>query len=223
VPEAVPAERDVLESQGMPERERLPERVTVLLDEAMRLFEDLSQPRALFQDASIPEFEPIYRGEGLNEKETPLENVYPQAEALALFAATLGEPVSSRISELFAENDPALGYMLDAVASVSADRLATLLSDRLLRRLGGAGIAVLPYSPGYCGWHISAQRRLVDSLRPEEIGIRLSDSYLMQPLKSVSGVLVAGPGEIHRVRPKFSFCEECKTRSCGERMASVSR
>ena len=223
VPEAVPTERDVLESQGMPERGRLPERITVLLDEAMRLFAELSEPRGVLQYASALEFETIYRGEGLNAEETPLEGVYSRAEALALFAATLGEPVSGRISALFAENDPALAYMLDAVASVSADRLATLLGERLLRRLGGEGIAVLPYSPGYCGWHISAQRKLFARLQPEEIGIRLNDSCLMQPLKSVSGVLLAGPGPIHRFRPRFSFCEECRSRTCAERMASVLR
>lgn len=223
VSEAIPAETEVLESQGMPERDRLPERITVLLDEAVRLFRDLSEPHGLLQDASAAEFETIYRGEGLNADETPLEGVYPQAEGLALFAATLSEPVSGRISALFAENDPALAYMLDAVASVSADRLATLLGERLLRRLGREDIAVLPYSPGYCGWHISAQRKLFDLLRPEEIGIRLNDSYLMQPLKSVSGVLVAGPGPIHRFWPRFSFCEDCRTRTCGERMMSVLR
>jgi hypothetical protein len=223
VPEAMPPETEVLESQGMPERDRLPQRITILLDEAMRVFTDLSEPRGLLQEASTSEFEDIYRGEGFNADETPLESVYPQAEALALFAATLGEPVSGRISTLFAENDPALAYMLDAIASVSADRLATLLGGRLHRRLGHDGIAVLPYSPGYCGWHISAQRKLFERLRPEEIGIRLNDTCLMQPLKSVSGVLVAGPAQIHKFRPRFSFCEECRTRTCAERMASISR
>ena len=81
VPEAVPTERDVLESQGMPERGRLPERITVLLDEAMRLFAELSEPRGVLQYASALEFETIYRGEGLNAEETPLEGVYPRAEA----------------------------------------------------------------------------------------------------------------------------------------------
>ena len=59
------------------------------------------------------------------------------------------------------------------------------------------GIGVLRYSPGYCGWHISGQRRLFAHLRPERIGITLHDSYLMEPLKSVSGVLIAGAKEIH--------------------------
>ena len=49
----------------------------------------------------------------------------------------------------------------------------------------------------------------------------LNDSCLMTPIKSVSGVLVCGPGEIHRFRPDFDFCEDCKTQACGARMASV--
>ena len=54
-----------------------------------------------------------------------------------------------------------------------------------------------------------------------EIGVTLNDSCLMSPLKSVSGVLVAGLGEAHRFRPDFPFCDDCRTHECGRRMASV--
>jgi len=85
----------------------------------------------------------------------------------------------------------------------------------------GEGAAVLGYSPGYCGWHISGQRRLFERLGPGEIGISLNDSCLMRPLKSVSGVLVAGAAPIHRFRPEFTCCAECATRLCVPRMRSV--
>ena len=65
------------------------------------------------------------------------------------------------------------------------------------------------------------QRNLFARLGPGAIGVTLNDSCLMTPIKSVSGVLVAGAGEIHRFRPDFDFCDECKTRACGVRMASV--
>ena len=84
--------------------------------------------------------------------------------------------------------------MLDAIASERADRAAELagaIGSRRFRREGSTR-RVLPYSPGYCGWHVSGQRKLFDFLRPEEIGMTLNASCLMQPLKSVSGVLVAG-------------------------------
>ena len=82
----------------------------------------------------------------------------------------------------------------------------------------GEGERTLGYSPGYCGWHIGAQKKLFDRLGPEEIGIRLGESFLMEPIKSVSGVLVAGPAAIHRFRPAFPFCRGCTTHPCRRRM-----
>lgn len=226
IEEATPASSGVLKSQGLPPRSELSERIGALLDSAMLLFAQLAQPAGVLADLSEQEFEVIYRGEGLNFHETPLEKIFPEADSLALFAATLGRLVSERISELFAADQLALGFMLDAVASEAADQLAIImgchLSQRLLReRQQPEEPTVLAYSPGYCGWHISGQDKLFQFLRPEQIGITLNTSYLMQPLKSISGVLVAGRGEIHRFRPEFSFCGTCKTHQCLDRMDSV--
>ena len=152
--------------------------------------------------------------------------VYPRAEALALFVATVGEAVPARIRRLFDEDALAEGWMLDAVASAGADLLADRLAERFQRALverGKDGASVLPYSPGYCGWPTRGQRPLFDALRPEEIGVTLNDSCLMSPIKTVSGVLVAGPGAAHKFRPNFPFCEDCRTHECGRRMASVLR
>ena len=80
---------------------------------------------------------------------------------------------------------------------------------------------VLGYSPGYCGWHISGQRKLFDYLRPDAIGISLNTSCMMNPLKSVSGVLVTAEPDAHRFKPRFSYCPECKDRSCVERMQQL--
>jgi hypothetical protein len=219
--EAMPPRGDVLERMGMASPADLSARTGALVESATGEFERLAEPRAIVDAVSAEEFAVIYAGEGLNSHETPLAHVWPRADSLALFAATLGEPVSARIAELFAADDMARGFVLDAVASVSADLLTDRLAGRYRERVSGGGTAVLGYSPGYCGWHISAQRRLFDRLGPDEIGISLNDSYLMQPLKSVSGVLVAGAGPIHRFRPEFSFCGVCATRQCLPRMRSA--
>ena len=216
------APRDaVLERLGMASPADLSARTGGLVDAAADAFERLAEPTGLVDDVTAEEFAGVYAGEGLNDGETPLEQIYPRAGSLALFAATLGERVSARITELFAADDMARGFVLDAVASASADALTDRLAARYRGRVSGEGTAVLGYSPGYCGWHITAQRRLFERLRPEEIGIRLNTSCLMQPLKSVSGVLVAGAGAIHRFSPTFSCCLACTTRPCLPRMRSV--
>jgi hypothetical protein len=217
----MPPRGGVLDRMGMTSPADLSARTGALVESATDEFERLAEPRGLVDTVSAEEFAVIYAGEGRNDQETPLEQIYPRADSLALFAATLGEQVSTRIAALFAAGDMAHGFVLDAVASVSADLLSDRLAGRFRERVSGEGTAVLGYSPGYCGWHISAQRKLFERLGPEEIGIRLNDSCLMQPLKSVSGVLVAGAGPIHRFRPEFSCCSECITRQCLPRMRSV--
>jgi len=219
--DAMPSRGDVLERMGMASPADLSARTGALVESVTEEFERLAEPRGLVDEVSADEFAAIYAGEGRNTHETPLGEIYPRADSLALFVATLGEHVSTRIADLFAADDMARGFVLDAVASVSADLLTDRLAGQYRERVSREGTAVLGYSPGYCGWHISAQRKLFDRLGPDAIGISLNDSYLMQPLKSVSGVLVAGAGRIHRFRPEFSCCGECTTRQCLPRMRSV--
>jgi hypothetical protein len=212
------------EAHGRP----IPARLRAVFDGAMTIFDRLAAPSAVVADVSVTTFAEIYSGENLNAPATPLHEIFPRATRLALFAATLGDPVSQEIGNLFKRDEPAMGYALDVIASeatnILADRLASRYEDSLHAGRAATGtIRVLPYSPGYCGWHISGQRRLFAHLQPHAIGMQLAPSFLMRPLKSVSGVLVAGPPSAHRFRPTYPFCEDCTTHECRRRMASVLR
>jgi cobalamin-dependent methionine synthase I len=155
-----------------------------------------------------------------------MDEIVPRAHGFALFAATLGQELDDDVREMFAHGDPAQGFMLDMVASSAADRLAHLMADAFMAALAASGRAsdgwhALPYSPGYCGWHVSGQRALFDRLEPAAAGIALTSSCLMQPIKSVSGVVIVGPAQAHRFRPNYPFCDVCATRECLPRMAST--
>lgn len=222
----LPEASAVLEHQGMPVDTAIPDHIRSLLDEAQDEFASEARPTGLMQELTVAEFDTIFKGEGQNDPESPLAEIYPQAKGLALFAITMGEMVSTNIEDLFKGKEFALGAMLDAVASLAADLAAAHAEEQFLRNLAGrdnheGDTRVLGYSPGYCGWHISAQKKLFAALEPERIGIKLNASYLMTPLKSVSGVLVAGPPEIHVFKPAFSFCKLCKTFSCHERLRNL--
>lgn len=213
----------VLAAQGIPVGTPPPERVKALYDSAVEIFLELAAPVGIMADISISEFGEIYRGNGKNESDTPLEKIFPRARHLALFAFTLGEGVSREIERQFKGNGLALGYMLDAVASFCADKASAVGEGILFDRLNSEGnseesLRVLLYSPGYCGWHISGQGKLFEYLKPGEIGITLNDSFLMVPLKSISGVLVAGERDIHRFANNYPFCSLCRTKTCRARM-----
>jgi len=193
---------------------------------ALCLLNESIAAKGVAAEISQDEFAFVFEGEGNNEASTPVGEIFSQSEHLSLFAVTLGPETSFEIARLFKENDFALGYMLDSAASVAADQAAALLESRVATSLRDRGWndddgAALRYSPGYCGWHISGQKKLFEYLNPERIGLTLRDSYLMDPLKSVSGVVLAGPKEMHEFEPSFPSCSICETISCRDRVKAL--
>jgi hypothetical protein len=235
----VPSAEGVLRALGRPpEAAPAPdERLYELLAAANALFAELVRPVGLWREVTREEFATVYRGEGENEPETPLEQIYPRADRLALFAVTVGEDVSTRIGELFQSGEYPLGAVLDAAASEGAERAADVVQGRWEAVLRAAGevpaastdakgvpacyVRVLRYSPGYCGWNVSGQRALFRALGPEKVGITLNESCLMRPIKSVSGVMVAGAAEIHVFANEYVFCARCREWSCRSRLREL--
>jgi hypothetical protein len=221
--QATPARADVLAALGVPEGGSISDNLRGLLEQALETYAALAKPRAVWLSIPVAEFGSIYAGEGDNAYPTPLEVIYPRASRLALFALTLGAAVSVEIDRLLRQNEAALGCVLDVTASSGAERAQTALEQAWLTAEVGPGWEhrVLAYSPGYCGWHVSGQRKLFERLRPESIGITLNAACLMQPLKSISGVLVAGPPSIHEFDRSYAFCGDCDHQTCRQRIAAM--
>jgi len=233
--EIAPPPQRVYGNLGVPSGATVPDHVVALYVTAYERFVATVDARGVVEPITKEAFEAVYQGEGRNEPVTPVAQIAPQADELALFAVTLGPGVSADIQSLFDANDPAGASMLDAIASVAADQAAAVVQQRWedalrqRRPTPAAGtpknnghLSVLRYSPGYCGWHISGQRRLFEFLRPERIGVSLRPSFLMEPLKSVSGVLIGGAKEIHDFDDAYSFCSDCTTRGCRDRIRALS-
>ncbi len=218
----------LLKTQKMDSSRPIRQEIRVQALQALALFENLAEPRAIMKRIGRDEFEPIYQGLGRNDSPGPIELVYRQARNLALFAGTIGSRICDKIAELFRSNEFVTGNFLDAAASEGTDRISHLLENRFSSLLSNEDRImpedkVLAYSPGYCGWHISAQKALFAILRPERIGISLRDSFLMEPLKSISGVLVAGPAEIHRFDGVYPFCSACRSQTCRVRAQFIAK
>lgn len=193
---------------------------------ALKTFRNQIDPKGIIKGISIAEFAEIYSGSGKNETDALLGNIFPEARHLALVVFTLGEKISQNISDLFDSRDFALASMLDAIASQSADMASGYAELEFLHSISSdqrpdSRLTALLYSPGYCGWHISAQKPLFEYIQPMEIGVKLNPQFLMMPLKSISGVLVAGPKKIHVFKNNFSFCRHCTHKSCLTRIKSL--
>jgi hypothetical protein len=230
----------ILARQGVPPQPQpgaSGDRALALAQRARELYAGLAAPAGIAAEVSALELATIYAGEGRNAPETPLGEIFPRAQRLTLFAVTIGAAVSERIAALFDEREFALATMLDAAASegveLAADALEAALGEEASAGPGasdaqaagasqaGSRSVHLRYSPGYCGLHVSGQRALFAALKPEAIGIRLRPSHLMEPLKSISGVIVTGAIAIHGFADAYPFCAGCRTRACRERLARL--
>lgn len=222
----IPASKDVMNHQGIPEDSVIPDHIISLFEEAVVVFKEKAKPVAIIKKVTVNEFDNIFEGEKKNEDQAPLENIYPHSDDLVLFALTLGSEIVDTISALFDKKDFAPGAMLDSVASMAADKSVEVLESYLFNDLSERNLTsndsiVLGYSPGYCGWDLSGQKKLFQHLNPGEIGITINESFLMSPLKSVSGVLVHGDKEIHVFESSFTFCSYCKNQTCYDRIEKI--
>lgn len=226
VQDVVPSLRAVLEAQGIPHQKQTDGRTKDLAEAALSIYKEKAAPAGIIREVSLDEFGRVFDGVGLNNDDSPVKPIFMASEHLALYAVTLGESICAEITKLFAERDFALGSMLDSAASEGAERTAEAVEktyQALLRNAQAldSGRGILRFSPGYCGWHISAQKRLFETLRPDRIGLALNESYLMKPIKSMSGVIISGEKEIFDFTDNFTFCQECTTHECRERILAV--
>jgi hypothetical protein len=224
--DVAPEKKAVLENQGIPPGTALSDQIEQVYEEAITIIRSTAAPTGVLSEISQARFAKVYEGEGRNEPTTPVGDIFEKSDYLALFAVTVGRRTSEEITRRFDANDFAVASMLDSAASAVAENAADLVEQRFgeslkTRSRFSATTGVLRYSPGYCGWHISGQKKLFECLSPERIGLSLRASFLMEPLKSVSGVIIAGPREIHNFPISYDFCSQCETRSCRQRLRAL--
>lgn len=137
----------------------------------------------------------------------------------AVFVCTSGKAYQLLHDRFTAEGDMVRVFVADAIGSVIAERTADRMQAKVAEYISSCGYKnTNRFSPGYCGWHVSEQSRLF-SLFPQAApcGVSLTDSCLMVPIKSVSGVIGVGSS----VRCLDYSCGLCDMKQCYKRVRSV--
>lgn len=142
-------------------------------------------------------------------------NQIRKSESLALFVCTAGPGISHRSEQLMQQGDILEAYLLDVVGSEIVEAAMDKIQDELEHDLSTKGLHITNrYSPGYCDWNVSEQHKLFSFFPPGFCGVTLTSSALMQPVKSVSGIIGLGP----EVRRKPYACNICDMANCIYRM-----
>lgn len=132
-----------------------------------------------------------------------------QGERFAIVIATLGKEVDALLYH-YKESDIVKAFIADLVASELAELTSRAAIAVVASTLERGETISNAYSPGYCGWALTEQRKLFAYFGDAPSGVTLTDSCLMLPIKSVSSVLAIG----HRVEKLPYGCEICEKTDC---------
>jgi hypothetical protein len=139
---------------------------------------------------------------------------FRESERFALFICTAGKGISQRSKELMAGENPVLGYVYDVLGSMIVEAATDELQKEVQRIAQTLDLKITNrYSPGYCKWSVADQHKLFSFFPENCCGISLTDSALMNPIKSVSGIIGLG----RAVKFREYTCELCTQVDCFHR------
>lgn len=139
---------------------------------------------------------------------------------LAFFICTAGKTISEKSSRLLKGEDIVLGYVYDVLGSAIVEAAADKMQSYLKQKAELEGEQITNrYSPGYCNWSVADQHKLFSLFGDGPVGVRLTDSALMLPVKSVSGIIGIGK----EVKFRDYQCTLCLSENCVYRNLSVKK
>jgi len=133
------------------------------------------------------------------------------SERLAFFVCTAGKTISEKSVNLLQGEDPVKGYIYDLLGSAIAEAAGEKIQSFVNAEAEKSGEKITNrYSPGYCHWSVEDQHKLFSVLGNSPCGVTLTQSSLMQPVKSISGIIGIG----HHVKYREYQCTLCNSENC---------
>jgi len=119
------------------------------------------------------------------------------ASHLLVGVVTVGDFLEKKVSELFSQGEYPQALALDAVGTVAVEDFSR--------------------TPGYSGWEVFQQEIIFKSIPVDNIGVRLTEGYMMLPQKSLSWAIGVGK-EIIISSEEDNNCGNCQSKCCNYKL-----
>ena len=182
---------------------------------------DFLRPRIIYRMLGIASCNGSVQLEGgLSFNSIKASRVFCDCTDICCFLATIGRGIDEEIIRLTERKRSSDAYILDAVGSAAVETIVEQFHDRIKTRLLAEDKTVtLRLSPGYCDWPLQEQKKLFRLLDAGKIGVDLSESSLMQPRKTISGIFGVMPLSVGCRTPAYNPCSDCRKKNCTARRA----
>ena len=200
----------VLRGQGIDPSRARPEVVAAaqsVLDEAQALF----APAAIYTTLLVSDFQHqrVTLEGGAVFEGSLVARALAGATEVALAVCTAGPAVDERVAMLFNAGNPVRALALDGAGIAAVGGVARMAAERICDQASTRGLrAGMRAEPGQEGWPLRQQRVVFSLVSAERIGVRLTESCLMLPRKSISFVVGLGP----EMRADAVSCDFCSKR-----------
>jgi hypothetical protein len=204
----------LLRLAGYSDKRPAPPRLVEAAERTIERTHALARPRAVYEvhETAAAEDGSVLLGGGRFTGKI-LAKVLGGSDLAAVYAATLGPELDAESSRLSGQGDVLSSVLLDTAGSLVLGKASITFIQRVFSaEAAPRGFAVTPpFGPGQCRWDLAEQRVLFDLIAPSRIGITLTDTFLMIPKKSVSGILGIGkPDSVFTKTP----CQICDRKDC---------
>ena len=133
---------------------------------------------------------------------------------LAFGLSTIGNHLEEKVAELFAKNEYPKAMALDAVGTVASKFLSNYIQSLICQEAKEQNFQTTKYfSPGSGDWDINQQKIIFQIIPADKIGVKLTESYMMVPKKSLSWVIGIGK-EIIITSKGDDSCKTCLAENC---------
>jgi len=202
---------DILRGQGV-EPHRATKRMVSDAKEILISYADILKPAAIYNYFNIK----LERDNAIIVNDVALEGPLlkcftGKAKIVFIAFCTIGADLENEVKVLMADK-PAKALALEGLAISAVGNVAKFVEELINNDAATLGYPPgIRVQPGQEGWPLEEQKKLINLVRVNKIGITLSSSCLMTPHKSLSFMIATGPGFEKNPIP----CSDCpKNDSC---------
>jgi len=137
-------------------------------------------------------------------------NELKRSEKIIVFICTAGKQICDYAKEAY-KTDVLKGFIIESLVNIVVETAMDKIQDKMREEYQAQNLMISNrYSPGYCSWSIRNQHKLFKLLPKKFCGVSLTESALMQPIKSISGFI--GVGE--NITCNHYKCKYCNPKQC---------
>ncbi len=162
--------------------------INALIKQCIELSRNIIEPRVCFGIFDISVEDSIVKSDCFSFESSDLCVCLKNCDKLVMFCATIGFGFD-RLIHKYSVSDKAKAVCLHALGSERIEALCDVFCERIADKYNNEFSLTPRFSPGYGDLNIRMQEVFFEQLSINKLlGVSLSDSYLMSPLKTVTAV-----------------------------------